>query len=558
MQIKGRRESDNEYYDLGNYARTITTSIEEAQIWFSRGLIWTYGFNHEAAIDCFERAIIYDENCAMAYWGLAYALGPNYNKPWEIYDKVDLEKTLKRTHDAAATAKRLAANAGSQIEKALADAIQLRYLKDSAVEDPARWGKLYADAMKGVYHQYGDDLDVIAFYADSLMNLTPWKLWDIHTGKPNPEAKTLEVQEVLEKALQRDDALKHPGILHLYIHFIEMSPHPEKGLPYGDRLRGLVPDSGHLEHMPTHLDVLCGDWRRAVSSNSDAIRADNKYLKIKGAVNYYTLYRCHDYHFKLYGAMFAGQSKIAIQTAEELAATIPEELLRVESPPMADWLEGFVAIKVHAYVRFGKWDEIIAMTFPEDQDLYCFTTAMMWYAKGVAYSNTKDIGKAEVARKNFNKARSNVKKSRALFNNTASAVLRVASFMLEGEFLYRRGNLKVGIEQLRNAVKMDDSLLYDEPWGWMTPTRHALGALLMEENRFNEAVKVYEADLGLDKILPRQLQHPNNVWALHGYHECLKRLGREEERLIIAPQLRVALAAADIEIRASCFCRRNS
>lgn len=557
MQLFGVNVLDADYYDLGTYRRRISTSSEAAQIWFDRGLVWSYGFNHQAAAECFQKAITYDEQCAMAYWGLAYALGPNYNKPWEVYDKVDLEKTLRRTHEAAVKAKELGAQNGSVLERGLTEAIQFRYLKDSAVEDPKEWNKLYSDAMQAVYARCGDDLDVACLYADSLMNLTPWAMWDIHSGKANPKAKTYETKHILEKAFEQPGGLQHPGLLHLYIHLMEMSPTPEIALPIGDRLRGLVPDAGHLEHMPTHLDVLCGDWRRAVASNSDAIRADEKYVSQAGAVNFYTLYRCHDYHFKLYGAMFAGQAKIALQTASELAAAVPEELLRVQSPPMADWLEGFAGMGVHALIRFGKWHEIINLQLPADQELYCYTTAMILYAKGVALSATGRVEEAEKARQNFRAAVPKVKPSRTVFNNTSHDILAIANAMLDGELEYRKRNYETAFEHLRKAVHLDDSLPYDEPWGWLQPTRHAYGALLLEQNHVKEAAKVYAADLGLDDSLPRPLQHPNNVWALHGYHECLKRLGREGEAVIIGKQLKTAMATADVQIAASCYCRNE-
>ncbi|KAK5958728.1 hypothetical protein OHC33_000571 [Knufia fluminis] len=558
MQLFGADVLGDDYYDLGTYHRRVTTPSEKAQTWFDRGLIWSYGYNHEAAAGCFEKAISYDGECPMAYWGLAYALGPNYNKPWEVYDKVDLEKTLRRTHQAAAKAKELAATNGSSLEKGLTEAIQYRYLKDSAVEDPKKWNKLYSDAMQAVYERHGDDLDVACLYADSMMNLTPWNMWDIRTGKPNPDAKTYETKSVLEKAFGQSGGLEHPGLLHLYIHLMEMSPTPEMALPIADRLRGLVPDAGHLEHMPTHIDVLCGDWRRAVASNTDAIRADEKYVAQAGAVNFYTIYRCHDYHFKLYGAMFAGQSKVALQTAKELAMAVPEGLLRVESPPMADWLEGFSGMGVHALIRFGKWQEIIDLQLPADQELYCYTTAIIIYAKGVALSAIGQVEKAEKARKDFRAAVKKVKPSRALFNNTAHDILAIADAMLDGELEYRKANYDVAFQHLRRAVHLDDSLPYDEPWGWLQPTRHAYGALLLEQNHVEKAAKVYAADLGLDNSLPRQMQHPNNVWALHGYHECLKRLGRHAEADIIEKQLKVALAAADVPIAASCYCRRGN
>lgn len=555
MQLFNDDDDHTVYYDLGTYERHVSTTSEEAQVWFDRGLIWTYGFNHEAAAKCFEKAILYDRKCAMAWWGLAYALGPNYNKPWEVYDKVDLEKTLKKTHEAAHKAREYASD---PVEQALADAIQYRYLKDTASEAPMEWNKLYSNAMASVYKKYEDDLEVATFYADSLMNLTPWKMWDIHTGKPNPKARTMEAKAVLEKIFRRSDGLQHPGSLHLYIHLMEMSPTPEIALPIADRLRGLCPDAGHLQHMPSHIDVLCGDWRRAVSSNTDAIVADNKFAKRDGVVNFYTLYRCHDMHFRLYAAMFAGQSKMALQTARELMRAVPEDLLRVESPPMADWLEGFVAMQTHALIRFGKWQEIINLQMPDDQELYCYTTAMIWYAKGVAFSATNQVADAENARSQFRKAVPKVKPSRAVFNNSSHDILKIASAMLDGELEYRKKNFDTAFNHLRQAVELDDALPYDEPPGWIIPARHAIGALLLEQGHVEEAMQAYKADLGLDDTLPRPVQHPNNVWALHGYHECLRRLGRTHEAEIIKRQLDIAMATADVTIGASCACSRSA
>lgn len=557
MQIKlSSSIADAAYYDLGTYHREITTNSEEAQIWFDRGLIWSYGFNHQAAVECFEEAIAHDEKCAMAYWGLAYAVGPNYNKPWHIFDKDDLQQTLKKAYDAAVKAKELT-NGVKSWEASLIDAIQSRYPKNYADEDPMRWNKLYANAMSIAYDKHSDDLDIIALHADALMNLTPWKLWDIHTGKPAPQAHTLEVKEILDRTFSELGGKQHPGLLHLYVHLMEMSPAPELALPIADLLRGMVPDAGHLEHMPTHLDVLCGDWRRAISSNSDAIVADEKFVAQVGPINFYTLYRCHNIHFKLYAAMFAGQSEIALGAAAQMSAAVPEELLRVESPPMADWLEAFLSMGIHALVRFGLWQDILDMKLPEDQDLYCYTTAIIHYAKGIAHAALSNVEEAEKARKTFKVTAKLVKPSRSLFNNTCKEVIAIAEAMLDGEIEYRKENYEVAFEHLRHAVELDDSLEYNEPWGWMQPTRHAYGALLLEQNHVELAAKVYAADLGLDDSLPRPLQHPNNVWALHGYHECLRRLGKHSEAEVIGKQLQVAAAVADVPVTSSCFCRQK-
>jgi tetratricopeptide (TPR) repeat protein len=341
----------------------------------------------------------------------------------------------------------------------------------------------------------------------------------------------------------------------MYIHLMEMSAAPEAALTAADRLRGLAPDAGHLQHMPSHLDVLCGDFRRVVSGNTDAIAADEKYLRRAGAMNFYTLYRSHDYHFKIYGAMFLGQSKVAVATAAQLEASIPEDLLRVQSPPMADWLEGFLAMRVHVLIRFGRWADILALPMPTDPRLYCVTTAMLHYARGVAYSATGRISDAEAERELFRAAVEDVPESRTLFNNTCQDVLAIAAEMLDGELAYRKGEYDRAFAALERSIALDDGLPYDEPWGWMQPTRHAYGALLLEQGRVAEAEAVYRADLGLDDTLPRSSQHPGNVWALHGLHECLVRLGKAGEAAIIAQQLKIAAALADVPVTSSCFCR---
>jgi tetratricopeptide (TPR) repeat protein len=337
-----------------------------------------------------------------------------------------------------------------------------------------------------------------------------------------------------------------------------MSATPEAAMPIADRLRGLVPDAGHLQHMPTHLDILCGDYRRAVASNMDAIRADEKFLAKAGPLNFYTLYRCHDYHFRMYAAMFVGQFKVAWEVVDWIEATVPENLLRVESPPMADWLEAFHGMRVHVLIRFGRWEEILALPLPKDQDLYCVTTALFQYAKGVALAATGNVQEAEKQRQVFQEAQVRVKPSRTLFNNTCVDILRVAQSMLDGEIQYRRGNFDAAFKYMREAIALDDALPYDEPWGWMQPPRHAYGALLLEQGYVEEAAAVYSVDLGFDDTLPRALRHPNNVWSLHGYHECLLKLGCFAEARILKPQLDFAIAMADVPITSSCFCRTDT
>jgi tetratricopeptide (TPR) repeat protein len=544
------------YYDLGSFSWSVTTAHRDAQVWFNRGMAWCYGFNHEEAIACFERALELDPECAMAHWGIAYAIGPNYNKPWVAFDDEDKRKSLDRALTSSAAAAG-AATGASEVEQALIGALAKRY-PAKPPEDFGPWHDAYADAMRAVHRTHGDDLDVCALLAEALMNRTPWQLWDLATGKPAEGADTLEAAKVLEAAFRKLDAKsanRHPGLLHMYIHLMEMSPHPERALKAGDALVDLIPDAGHLIHMPTHIDVLCGQYHDVVTRNAAAIVADRKFLERAGPMNFYSAYRCHNYHFKVYGAMFLGQYAPAIETAEDMVRTLPAELLRTGSPPMADWLEGFVPIKQHVLIRFGKWKEILEQPLPEDQDLYCVTTAMMRYARTVALASTGEVDAAGAEREAFLAARERVPGTRMLFNNTCLDILRIAEAMMTGELEYRRGNHEEAFAQLRRAVELDDGLPYDEPWGWMQPTRHALGALLMEQGRFAEAEAIYRADLGLDGTLRRACQHPDNVWSLHGLYECLARRGERVEAPLIKQRLDLALARTDVPVKASCFCR---
>ncbi|OAA40065.1 TPR domain protein [Metarhizium rileyi] len=549
---------DDDYYDLGTHHRHITTKHRVAQAWFNRGLVWCYGFNHEEAAKCFQRAIDHDPSCAIAYWGLAYALGPNYNKPWELFAEHEVTTTARRTHLAVEQARAYSANA-TPVERALIEAVHHRYprIHAPAKSDYCIWNREYADAMASVASQFPQDLDVAALYADAMMNLTPWQLWDIKTGEPGKGARTLEIKRVLDRALAQQDGDQHPGLLHLYIHLMEMSQTPEAGMPAADKLRGLVPDAGHLNHMPSHLDILVGDYARAVAANTDAILADEKFLKREGPMNFYTLYRSHDYHFRIYGAMFSGQSRIAFETVDMLEASVSEELLRVENPPMADWLEAFLAMRVHALIRFGKWHDVLALELPADKDLYCVTTALLHYAKGVACAALNRVEEANTHRALFREAVPRVKPSRTLFNNKCVDILDVAEALLNGEIEYRSGNYDTAFAQLREGILRYDWLPFDEPWGWMQPVRHAYGALLLEQGHAEEAWAIYRADLGLDDTLPRVHRHPNNVWALHGYRECCVKLGKLGEAKEIEPVLNKALEVADVPIRSSCFCRTS-
>ncbi|MFO1169623.1 MAG: hypothetical protein U1E49_01490 [Hyphomicrobiaceae bacterium] len=548
-----------DYYDLGDYSLKVSTASPEAQRWFDRGLMWCYGFNHDEAIACFEKAAAADTKLAMAQWGIAYAAGPNYNKPWEAFDPEDLQRCHGTSRRAIEKALTLAPGA-TPLERALIQALEARCPGDPPA-DLNTLNDAYAAAMRTVYAAFPKHPDVATLDAEAMMNRTGWRLWDLKTGKPAEGSDTAEIVRVLERGMADTAAAgarPHPGLLHMYIHTMEMSPTPEKALKACDELRGLVPDSGHLQHMPTHIDVLCGNYQAVVDWNSEAIVADEKFVAREGPLNFYSLYRCHDYHFKAYGGMFLGRFALAIEAADAMVASLPEELLRIPSPPMADWLEAFVPTDYHVLIRFGKWEEILAKPLPKDQALYAFTTATAHYAKAVAAAASGKLDIAASQADLFEAAAARVPESRKLMNNFCKDVLAVAREMMKGEIAYRRGAYDDAFAHLRQSVHLDDNLPYDEPWGWMQPTRHALGALLLEQGHVEEAAAVYRADLGFDHTLARACQHPDNVWSLIGYHDCLTKLGRQEEAVIIKQRLDLARARTDVPVKASCFCKMGA
>jgi len=541
-------------YDLGGHHFPVTTSSDAAQKWFDRGLIWTFGYNHEEAVSCFEKALEADPDCAMAHWGLAYAAGPNYNMPWHLFDDKNRAAALKTGYNSSQAALERVGGLADW-ETALVEALPARYPQVDLIDDMSPWNDDFADAMRTAFNTHNDSLEVRTIFAESLLNRTPWKMWDLPSGKPAEGASTEEAQAVLEAGMDEDPAaMQHPGLLHLYVHLMEMSPFPEKALKAGDQLRTLVPDAGHLVHMPTHIDVLCGHYRDVVHWNQQAVRADLKFLQEKGAFNIYSGYRLHNYHFVIYGALFMGQIEPARAAIKGATETVPEEMLRLESPPMANYFESYLAMEPHVLVRFGKWHEAIALELPEDQKLYCTQTANVLYARGVAHAALGNVKAAEIEEKLFLEAKARVPKKRLLHNNRVIDLLDIAAEMLRGEILYRKEEFEAAFAALRKSVELDDALPYDEPWGWMQPARHALGALLLEQGHLEEAEATFRADLGLGGSLSRASIHPDNVWSLKGLFDCLKARGETVEIVQIEQRLDLANARADKAVSASCFC----
>ncbi|KZL65209.1 TPR domain protein [Colletotrichum tofieldiae] len=554
------RASRDPYYDHGNFSLKVSTTSPEAQAWFDRALVWTYSFNHDEAMVCYKQAIAHDENLALAYWGLSFCSGPNYNRTWRLFDEADRRRAVELCFAYSQEALHRVVGAAPW-EQGLIEALASRFPDDNPDRDLATCDKKYADAMREVYRRFGqDDFDIITLFADALMNVAPRRLFDTASGEPITTTPVLEVRDLLEAALRMPGVERHPGVAHMYIHLMEMSATPEAALPAADMIRYQIPGTGHTYHMPAHIDVLVGDYRRAVEYNLKATLADDVFFSqvqenSSRQYTFYNYYRLHNYHSLIYAAMLGGKSKAALSATDRMEAIVTERLLRTEKPALADWMEFFKAVRVHVYVRFGMWDELKQLKPLEDGRLYCVTNVMRHYGKAIAHAATGEVDKADAERELFREASRLVPPERLDFPNKICDILEVASAMLDGEIEYRRGSYAESFKRLRDAVALEDELPFAEPWGWMVPARHAYAALSLEKGHVEQAAVAYAEDLGLHPTPKRAHQHPNNVWALHGYHECLVRLGRDAEANIIKKQLTLAAAEADVNIRSSCFCR---
>lgn len=547
-------------FDLGSHTKEISTASVEAQRWFDQGLNWCYGFNQEEGVKCFLKALEYDPACVMAHWGVAYASGPFYNYAWCDFSEVEAARTTRLCYEHIQLGKSFSATAG-ELENQLLLALSQRFQKPHPVEQQVfdQWDNAYADAMRDVYRAYPQDHDVAALFTEALMCRTPWKLWDVKRGVPAENADTLEALRAIEKSIALNDAAglpQHPAILHLHIHCTEMSEAPEQAMRSANLLVDLCPDAGHLQHMPGHIYMLCGDYEKARIASEVSVAADEKYLEYAGPYNFYTTARCHDLHLMMHTCMFLGQYRAALEAANKICNTLSEDVLRnTDKPQVLHTMEGYFSMKMHVLVRFGRWQEIIDTPLPSDPELYCVSLAMHHYAKGIAYAALQQCSAAEEQRELFHRSVGRIQTNRKFFNNPAVTTLGVAEKMLDGELEYHKGNYAEAFNHLREAVIRDDKLAYSEPWAWMHPPRHALAALLAEQKHFDEAEDICRTDLGLNDKLYRCAQHPDNVWSLHGLVECLQVRGDSVELPVFEDKLRSALSRSDGSVKSSCLCR---
>ncbi len=511
---------------IGDHTRAVATSSDRAQKYVDQGIAFLFAFNHDEAIRSFEAALKSDSTCAMAWWGVAYANGPHINYPMMVP-----EQSAAAWH--AVTAAQRHAEKESDVNKALITALATRYA-ETPPENRAGLDSAYAQAMLKVWADHPTDADVGALTAEALMDLSPWNQWH-PDGAPTPG--TEQILSILDATLQLSPS--HPLALHLYIHAMEASTHPERALAAADKLRELTPALGHLVHMPSHIDVRIGDWEKAIIANTNAMEADRLYQKRSPRQGFYRIYMAHNYHMKALACMMTGRSEEAIETLDDLVAAIPDTFRAT----WADVIDGFYAMPLEVRVRFGRWDEILDA--PEPDSILPLTRTMRHYARGVAFAATKRTTEARQELALFEQEARRVPTTGTFGNNMSTAIVNIARHVLTGELLYHEGQIDKGLAELRKAIALEDALHYDEPPSWIIPTRHSLGAALLAAQRFDEAEAVYRADLK---------KYPNNGWSLYGLSKTLSILGKNDEATRIEQQFKDVWKNADMRITTSCLC----
>jgi tetratricopeptide (TPR) repeat protein len=514
------------YDGFEGYTRRVATSSGRAQQFVDHGLQWLYGFNDDEAIRCFREAVRLDPDCAFAWWGIAYACGINVNDP--VMSEAESREAWEALQEAVARREHAA-----PVERELIEALEQRYAAP-APGDRRPLEEAYAAAMEQVWRRHPDDADVGALYAESRMNLQPWDYW---TPEGEPKGRAAEIVAALERVLELDP--DHPGALHYYIHAVEASRTPGRAEAAADRLAHAVPGSSHLTHMPSHIYARLGRYRDAADANARAVAADRSYLALAPEQDYYGLYIAHNLHFLAYASMMEGRFEVAMRAARELDTHVPATFME-RYPEIAD---GWSAAAPHVLVRFGRWDEILALPdYPEGRPI---SRAMRRYARSIAFSATGRTDQARAEIEAFNQVAGAVPIDWTIGFNPAHAVFPLARKMMEGELLFREGDHEEAFRLLREAAALEDQLTYDEPPSWLQPVRHALGALLMAAGRSAEAEVVYQEDLA---------RNPENGWGLLGLEKARRAQRKTEGLDELARQRAAAWARADVVPTSSCYC----
>ncbi|MFY9559738.1 MAG: hypothetical protein WAQ52_05855 [Terriglobales bacterium] len=496
---------------LGDLHHPASTSNAQAQEFFDQGLRFIYAFNHDEAARSFQKAAELDPKFAMAYWGIAEAVGPNYNDPAS-------EDRFKQAHGAIQKAVDLSTGA-SPSERAYIAAMAKRYPADPK-SDLRKAAENYRDAMREVVKNYPDDLDAATLFAESGMGLHPWGLWH-HDG--SPEEGTEEIVATLESVMKRDP--NHLGAVHYYIHAVEGSNSPERALAGANRLAALAPAAGHIVHMPAHVYIRTGDYAAAVKTNQDAGVVDRAYLKSSGAQGIYPMmYYSHNLHFIAMCSAMNGDYAEAKKAADMLAAHVGPHVKAM--PP----LEGFMTIPVAVKVRFHRWDEILATKAPEAE---MKTETVFWhFARGMAFAGKGKISEAEAEYKivsDAEKATSPDVIFSMPFNNKTKDILKIAENVLGAQVALAKKDNAGAVRQLREAVAVQDSLKYGEPPDWFFPVRESLGGVLLMSGDAKGAEQVFREDLAIN---------PRNPRSLFGLHQSLKAQDRSYDAGFVEKQFR--------------------
>jgi tetratricopeptide (TPR) repeat protein len=516
------------FEDLGDLHFTISTKDTLAQKYFDQGLVLAYGFNHAEAARSFYYAIKIDDNCAMAYWGYAYVLGPNYNAGME-------SDNYERAYKSIQKAIMLSKNNTTEKERELIEALSKRYVSDP-IDDRSPLDLAYAKAMKVLYHKYPDDADVGTLYAESLMNLHPWDLQD---KEGNDKEWTPEIISLLESIIAKHP--KHPGAHHFYIHAVEASNTPERALKSAALFdQGLVPNSGHLIHMPSHIYIRTGDYHKGTLANIQAIKVDSAYVTACHAQGVYPLvYYPHNQHFMAATATLEGNSKWALYAAEALQKTVNKQLM---TEPGWGTIQHYYTIPYYVYVKFGKWDDILKIEneFP-DLD---YPTAILNYAKGMSYLSKGNVKAAKNELMILEKIASNEKlKEVTIWDiNSVYELVQIACKVLKAEILSKENDFTQSISLLKEAIEIEDALNYNEPPDWFFSVRHHLGAIQLDAGQYQDAIKTYKQDLE---------NLPKNGWALKGLSAAYSKLGDLSSQNETENRFNNAWMTSDIELNSS-------
>ena len=499
---------------LGDLNFPITTQSQKAQRYFNQGLMLAVGFNHAEAARSFYEATRLDSSCAMAYWGFSYVLGPNYNAGMET-------DNYERAYAAIRQAIKLSVSCTDK-EKALINALATRY-PDTSVENRKPYDEAYSKAIKGVHEQFPDDADIAALYAESLMDLHPWDLWE-HDGRPKPW--TPGIITALEKLMLRNP--NHIALNHYYIHAVEASKTPERGLKSAAILGSVAPKASHLVHMPSHIYIRTGDYHRGSLSNWKAVKVDSLYLMGTYAQGAFPLnYFPHNYHLLVATATMEGNYQWAMASARKVAENTHKKLM---ADPAWLTLQHFYIVPYHVAIKFGQWDELMRMCKADTVKLM-YPTAVRHYASGLALVGKKQLPQAKLELQQLEKLATEPSIAKMTVGpvNSARSILEIARRVLKAEILTQEGQFSSSVKLLQQAVLLEDALNYNEPPDWFFSVRHNLGNTLLKAKRYKEAEAVFTADLAV---------YPRNGWALAGLHKAQVNLGltanaRQTQALLI-------------------------